>query len=78
MGGSPDENKTAIERVFAGEGAPAHTAAIAMNAGALLFLAGKATSFKAGADMALASIAAGKPLETIKHAAQLSQQHISQ
>lgn len=78
VGGSPDENKTAIERVFAGEGAAAHTAAIAMNAGALLFLAGKATSFKAGADMALASIAAGKPLETIKHAAQLSQQNISQ
>ena len=49
-----------------------------MNAGALLFLAGKANSFKAGADMALASIAAGKPLETIKHAAQLSQQNISQ
>jgi len=74
VGGSPQENKEAIAKVFAGKGASAHTAAIAMNAGALLHLAGLATSFKDGADMAQQAMSLGKPLATIEHAAQLSQQ----
>ena len=74
VGGSPQENKEAIAKVFAGNGAAAHTAAIAMNAGALLHLAGLATSFKDGADMAQQAMSLGKPLATIEHAAQLSQQ----
>ena len=74
VGGSPQENKDAIAKVFAGQGAPAHSAAIAMNAGALLHLAGLAPSFKEGANLALQSMSEAKPLATIAQAAQLSQQ----
>lgn len=74
VGGSPQENKEAIANVFAGSGVPAHTAAIAMNAGALLHISGLAASFKDGADMAQEAMSQGKPLATIEQAAKLSQQ----
>ncbi len=74
VGGTPEQNKAAIEAVFKGEGEPAHTHAIAMNAGALLYLCGQANTFADGAKLALSSIAQGKPLQIIQRAAQLSQE----
>jgi anthranilate phosphoribosyltransferase len=73
VGGTPEENKAAIEAVFKGQGAAAHMHAIAMNAGALLYLTGAAESYRQGADLALDAIAKGLPFTTIATAAQLSQ-----
>jgi anthranilate phosphoribosyltransferase len=74
VGGTPEQNKAAIEAVFNGKGEPAHTHAIAMNAGALLYLCGKAQTYAEGAQIALTAIAEGKPMQTITQAAQLSQE----
>lgn len=72
-GGEPEQNKALIAAVFDGQGAPAHTAAIAMNAAALIKLNGLAGSYSEACDMAMASIASGKPMHTIQLAAKLSQ-----
>lgn len=73
VGGTPEENKAHIEAVFNGQGQDAHIAAIAMNAGALLHLAGHADSFKGATDIALAAMAKGLPMQTINKTAALSQ-----
>ncbi len=73
-GGEPAENKAMIEAVLAGKGESAHRDAVAMNAGALLFICGKADSYKAGAQMALDAMQSGKPLATIKAMAATSQE----
>lgn len=73
-GGEPEVNKALIEQVLAGKGETAHQAAVAMNAGALLKLCGKADSFKAGADMAISAMQQGLPLSTIEQAALVSQE----
>lgn len=72
-GGEPDENKQLIEDVLGGAGKPAHIAAIAMNAAALIKLHGKADSFKQATDIAMNAMQSGKPLETIQLAASVSQ-----
>ncbi|MFQ3249437.1 anthranilate phosphoribosyltransferase [Glaciecola sp.] len=72
-GGEPALNKALIEDVFNGRGKPAHTAAIAMNAAALLRLNDLATTYAEACDMAMASIESGQPMQTITKAAQLSQ-----
>ncbi|MFT6330814.1 MAG: anthranilate phosphoribosyltransferase [Bermanella sp.] len=72
-GGEPEQNRALIADVFNGCGTPAHTAAIAMNAAALIKLNNLADSFAQACDMAMASIDAGKPMQTIEKTAQLSQ-----
>jgi anthranilate phosphoribosyltransferase len=72
-GGEPEKNRGLIADVFSGSGTPAHTAAIAMNAAALIKLNDLAASYAEACDMAMASIDAGKPMQTIEHAARLSQ-----
>jgi anthranilate phosphoribosyltransferase len=72
-GGEPQENRKLIADVFNGEGKPAHTAAIAMNAAALIKLNNLADSYSEACDMAMASISAGKPMRTMERAAVLSQ-----
>jgi anthranilate phosphoribosyltransferase len=72
-GGEPEQNRALIADVFNGQGTPAHTAAIAMNAAALIKLNAMANTFKEACDMAMASIEAGKPMQTIETAAKLSQ-----
>ncbi|MFT6899547.1 MAG: anthranilate phosphoribosyltransferase [Paraglaciecola sp.] len=71
-GGEPAQNKLLIERVLSGKGEAAHQAAVAMNAGALLTLCGKADSFKQGAKMALEAMANQLPLNVIKQSAAIS------
>ena len=72
-GGEPEHNKQLIEQVLSGTGQAAHQAAVAMNAGALLKLCGKADSFAQGAQLAIAAMQKQAPLHTIKQAAALSQ-----
>lgn len=71
-GGEPEKNRAFIADVFNGEGKPAHTAAIAMNAAALMKLNGLTDSYSDACDIAMASIAEGKPMRTIEKAAKLS------
>lgn len=71
-GGEPEENKQLIEAVLKGEGQAAHIAAVAANTGCLLKLTGKAQSFAEGAQLAMDSMASGKPLQTIQKAAEIS------
>lgn len=72
-GGEPDVNRALIADVLSGSGKPAHQAAIAMNAAALIHLNGLSQSFKEATEIAMASMRAGKPLDTIQVAAQISQ-----
>ncbi|MEQ3660321.1 MAG: anthranilate phosphoribosyltransferase [Glaciecola sp.] len=72
-GGEPAQNKALIADVFNGEGKPAHTAAIAMNAAALIQLNGLTESFKEACDLAMAAIEQAKPMKTMTTAARLSQ-----
>lgn len=75
-GGEPEENKRLIEAVLSGQGEPAHRCAVAINAGALMKLTGKADSYANGAQQALDAMASGVPLVTIMQAAKLSQQSV--
>ena len=59
LGGAPAENAQLLRDVFAGEGRPAHRDAIAVNAGALLYLAGPADNLADGTVMALEHLASG-------------------
>jgi anthranilate phosphoribosyltransferase len=72
-GGEPEENKTLIEAVLLGNGQAAHQAAVAMNAGALLKLCGKADTYSQGAKMAMDAMAQRLPLASIKLSAAISQ-----
>lgn len=71
-GGEPEENKTLIEQVLNGSGHSAHRAAIAMNAGALLKLTGRAQTYQQGAELAIESMQQGMPIKTIFAAAEIS------
>lgn len=76
-GGSPEENKRAIEAVFNGEGTEAHTSAIAMNTAALIHLNGKSKDFKEACDIAMQAIASKKPMQVINEAAEISQSQLA-
>ncbi len=72
-GGDPAENRAISERLLSGGGTEAQRAAVAVNAGAALYLAGKADSLSAGTALAQATMAAGTPLALIQRFAQESQ-----
>ena len=59
LGGDPQDNARLLKEVFAGAGRPAHRDAIAVNAGALLYLAGPADNLADGTRMALSQLASG-------------------
>lgn len=76
LGGAPAENAQLLRDVFAGEGRPAHRDAIAVNAGALLYLAGPADNLADGTAMALEHLASGavaRHLESMTTAQALAQ-----
>ena len=68
-GGEPERNRSLIFDVLSGSGESAHQAAIAINAAVLIELFGVTSSYKQAADMAIASMQSGAPLETIQAAA---------
>ena len=59
-GGDPAENAAVIRGVFEGTGPAAARAAVALNAGAALYVAGRAESLEDGVTAALAGLDAGK------------------
>ncbi|MBN2340808.1 MAG: anthranilate phosphoribosyltransferase [Deltaproteobacteria bacterium] len=58
-GGTPDENTQIVRNILAGNGHPAHNAAVAINAGALAWVFGKAADLKEGTAMAMEVIRSG-------------------
>ena len=74
VGGDAAVNAAAIRRVLGGTGSPAHVAAIAVNAGALLALAGLAASMRSGYALALDVLAGGGALARLERFAALSRE----
>lgn len=60
-GGTPAENAAALEAALAGGGSAAYRDAIALNAGALLWVARRADDLRDGTAQAAAALAAGTP-----------------
>ena len=74
VGGSPEQNANYSKDILAGQGLPAHNAAIAANVGAVLYLTGKANTFKEGAKQAQAVMASGLALTTLSRLCEASQE----
>jgi anthranilate phosphoribosyltransferase len=72
VGGEPAENERAIRALLGGRGEEAHAAAVAVNAGALLMLAGHARSLADGYAHARDVLASGRALERLERLAELS------
>ncbi len=64
-GGTPEENAAITRAILNGEKGPKRDAVL-LNAGASLYIGGKAESFKKGVDLAAELIDSGKALETLE------------
>jgi anthranilate phosphoribosyltransferase len=64
-GGTPEENAAAARRVFAGEAGPLADVT-ALNAGAALYVAGAAATFKEGVEHARETLASGAAAEKLE------------
>ena len=60
QGGGPEESARWLAELLAGEGASEHMAAVAINTGALLWIAGKASGLREGSRMALEILRSGR------------------
>lgn len=69
-GGDADMNARILRTIFAGQGAPAQCAAIAMNVAALLYMQGRSPSLREATEQALAHIHSG---DTVAHLARMQQ-----
>ena len=75
LGGEPSDNARLLREAVSGEGRPAHRDAIAVNAGALLYLTGRADSLADGTAAALEQIRSGgvaRHLESMTKASDLA------
>src|SRR6185503_17326219 len=59
VGGSPTENAARLSKLLAGQGGEADSSIVALNAGALLMTAGKASDLRSGVAMALDATVSG-------------------
>lgn len=66
VGGEPRLNASIIRQILAGEGAPAHNAAVIINTAPLLYLIGKADSLMAAAKIVEEALNSGKALQTLQ------------
>jgi anthranilate phosphoribosyltransferase len=71
-GGDARENHAAIGALLRGEGEPAHEAAVAINAGAAAWIAGKANDLQVGTEQAVNAIRSGDALGRIDRWAEVS------
>lgn len=72
QGGGPAVNAAFLRDLLAGEGRPAHRDAVALNAGALAWVAGLADTVGDGVALALAALASGRPAVRLGRWAELS------
>ncbi len=71
-GGDPDENAKRMDAVLAGRGPRAETDAVALNAGAVLWVAERAASLREGVALALDTLASGEPRRRLEQLAEIS------
>lgn len=71
-GGNPATNAALLRALLAGKGHPAHRDAVALNAGALAWIAGKASTLGDGVGIALETIASGRAATRLRTWAELS------
>lgn len=71
-GGSGADNAALAMEVLNGGGRKSIRAAVGLNAGAVLYLSGKAKNLKEGYDMALAALASGNTLAKLKEIQRVS------
>jgi anthranilate phosphoribosyltransferase len=64
-GGDPDENARRLRELLSGGGSEAEQHMVAINAGALLMIAGLASDLRAGSEAALAALANGGARERL-------------
>ncbi len=72
VGGNAEQNARAISALLAGSGHAAHTAAVAINAAALFWIAGVANSLVHGFELAHSILADGSALRLMERAAAIS------
>lgn len=72
LGGDPGHNAAWLRTLLAGEGAPAHVDMVALNAGAVLWIAGAAADLRDGVALARRSIEAGGAASRLARLAALS------
>jgi anthranilate phosphoribosyltransferase len=65
-GGSPDENARTLVRVLSGRGSPAQVAAVAVNAGAAIYVAGRAPTLVDGVAEARQAISDAAGMDTLE------------
>ena len=73
MGGTPAENAQITRDILAGKPGPKRDAVL-LNAGAAIYMAGKADSIQAGIDLAKKMIDSGKAAAQLDKFAELSNQ----
>lgn len=71
-GGEPAENARLITNLLKGQGPAAHEAVVAINAGALAWVAGCAADIKEGTAIALETIRSGRGFDRLQRFAELS------
>ncbi|MEM1348880.1 MAG: anthranilate phosphoribosyltransferase [Myxococcota bacterium] len=71
-GGEPHENAAWLERTLCGDGAPAHKAAIALNAGALAMISGRAETLGDGVAAAMEVLGTDAGLEILRRLVEVS------
>ncbi len=71
-GGTPEENARAMAETLAGRMTGAYADAIALNTGALLWIAERAESIAEGTEMARSALASGRAAERLDHLRELT------
>jgi anthranilate phosphoribosyltransferase len=71
-GGAPQENAERLRALLAGQGAPADADIVALNAGALLHLAGRASTLAEGGALARDTLRSGSPARVLAAFAEAS------
>ena len=71
-GGAPEENTQIVRDILSGKGKEAHNAAVAINAGALAWIFGKADSLKTGVSLAMDVMQSGKGMDIVEKFRELS------
>jgi anthranilate phosphoribosyltransferase len=72
VGGTAEENSTWLTQLLAGRGKAAHNEVVALNAGALLWVAGRAPNLEAGLRQAQDAIRSGRAAERLSRWAEVS------
>jgi anthranilate phosphoribosyltransferase len=71
-GGEPAQNAVWFRSILGGHGSPAHKSAIALNAGALLWISGQTDNWRDGVDRTMSIIDAGQARERLERVGALS------